>query len=88
MTGEFIHEYEYQEDGQTRLFKEPVRVTQNNNTDVCTINWTSGSTGELVILSSSGSLHVIYRGHEHKKDFKPTEMVSLTLKYLTAQCIF
>lgn len=68
MTGEVIHEYEYQEDGKTRLFKEPVRVTQNNNTDVCTINWTSGSTGELVILSFSGSLLVIYRGHEQKKE--------------------
>nr|XP_022336025.1 uncharacterized protein LOC111132501 [Crassostrea virginica] len=30
LTGDVIREYEYQEDGQTRLFTAPVRVTQND----------------------------------------------------------
>ena len=60
LTGDVIREYEYQEDGQTRLFTLPVRVTQNGNTDICVINWTSDTTGELIILSFSGCLKSVY----------------------------
>uniref|UniRef100_K1RF12 Uncharacterized protein n=1 Tax=Magallana gigas TaxID=29159 RepID=K1RF12_MAGGI len=63
LTGDIIREYEYQEDGQTRLFTLPVRVRQNGNTDICVINKTNESSSELVILSSSGCLKVVYRGH-------------------------
>ena len=47
MKGDVIREYEYQEDGQTRLFTIPKRIAQNGNTDICVINWTKESTGEL-----------------------------------------
>ena len=60
LTGDVIHEYEYQEDGQTRLFTVPWRVTQNDNTDICAINMKSETCSELVILSFSGSLKSVY----------------------------
>lgn len=54
LAGDVIREYEYQEDGQTRLFASPTRVKQNYNTDICVVNMTSDSTSELIIYSSSG----------------------------------
>lgn len=68
LTGDVIREYEYQEDGQTRLFTVPYKVRQNGNTDICVVNRTSQSTGELVILSSSGFLKYVYHGN-------PTDVV-------------
>uniref|UniRef100_K1RIS6 Tripartite motif-containing protein 38 n=1 Tax=Magallana gigas TaxID=29159 RepID=K1RIS6_MAGGI len=62
LTGDVIREYEYQGDGQTRLFTVPWRVKQNGNTDICVVNKTSESTSELMILSSSGCVKVVYRG--------------------------
>ena len=49
LAGNVIREYEYKEDGQTRLFTAPYRVIQNSNIDICVINWTSDSTSEFVI---------------------------------------
>ena len=46
LTGDLIHEYEYQEDGQTRL----LTVKQNGNTYVCVINRTNDSRNILLIL--------------------------------------
>ncbi|XP_022336251.2 uncharacterized protein LOC111132719 [Crassostrea virginica] len=67
LTGDVIHEYEYQDDGQTRLFTLPRRVTQNSNTDICVINRTSRTSGELMILSFSGSLKSVYPGQDQRK---------------------
>lgn len=64
LTGDVIHEYEFQEDGRTRLFFEPLRVKQNGNTDICVVNKTSETSSELVILSLSGSLKLVYRGQD------------------------
>ena len=75
LTGEVIREYEYQEDGQTRLFTLPVRITQNGNTDICVINETSNSTSELMILSFSGSLKSVYPEQEHSKKLTLTDIV-------------
>ncbi|XP_078336964.1 uncharacterized protein LOC144626565 [Crassostrea virginica] len=66
LTGDVIHEYEYQENGQTRLFTTPEKVTQNGNTDICVINTTSKTTVELLILSFSGSLKSVYPKREHR----------------------
>ena len=74
-TGDVIHEYEYQEDGQTRLFTEPERVTQNGNTDICVTNMTSDTTGELLILSFSGSMKSVYPKQEHRHIFFLTDVV-------------
>uniref|UniRef100_A0A8W8M5C0 B box-type domain-containing protein n=3 Tax=Magallana gigas TaxID=29159 RepID=A0A8W8M5C0_MAGGI len=73
LTGDVIREYEYQEDDQTMLFTVPWRVKQNGNTDICVVNRTSQSTGELVILSSSGFLKSVYHGQN--LNFNPTDVV-------------
>ncbi|XP_062611657.1 uncharacterized protein LOC134273474 [Saccostrea cucullata] len=75
VTGDVIHEYEYQEDGQTRLFSYPFRVTQNSNSDICVVNRTSEFTGGLMILSTSGHIKSIYRGQNLTKDFWPSNVV-------------
>nr|XP_022339233.1 uncharacterized protein LOC111134477 [Crassostrea virginica] len=75
LTGDVIREYEYQEDGQTRLFTLPLRVTQNGNTDICVINETSNTTGELLILSFSGSLKSVYPKQEHRHNFFLSDVV-------------
>uniref|UniRef100_A0A8W8MUN2 B box-type domain-containing protein n=1 Tax=Magallana gigas TaxID=29159 RepID=A0A8W8MUN2_MAGGI len=75
LTGDVIREYEYQEDGQTRLFTLPYRVRQNGNTDICVVNRTSTFTGELVILSFSGSLKSVYLGQKLMEKFSPTDVV-------------
>uniref|UniRef100_A0A8W8MDG1 B box-type domain-containing protein n=1 Tax=Magallana gigas TaxID=29159 RepID=A0A8W8MDG1_MAGGI len=73
LTGDVVREYEYQEDGQTRLFTVPRRVKQNGNTDICVENRTGEYTGELVILSSSGFLKSVYHGQ--KLTFDPSDVV-------------
>ncbi|XP_062581492.1 uncharacterized protein LOC134243277 [Saccostrea cucullata] len=75
VTGDVIHEYEYREDGQTRLFTFPLKVIQNSKSDICVVNHTSYTTGELVILSPSGRRKSVYRGQNLTKDFKPTDAV-------------
>ncbi|XP_061179500.1 uncharacterized protein LOC133188133 [Saccostrea echinata] len=75
VTGDVIHEYEYQEDGQTRLFTWPYRVTQNSNSDICVVNRTSNTTGDLVIMSPSGRMKSVYRGQNLTKNFFPTDVV-------------
>ena len=75
MTGDVIREYEYQEDGQTRLFTWPDRVTQNGNTDICVINRTSNSTSELLIFSYSGSLKSLYSAQDQGQKYKLADVV-------------
>ena len=74
ITGDIIREYEYQEDGQTRLFTWPSMVKQNGNTDIYVINWTSETTGDLVILFNAGSLKSVYSDHKEKSGFAPTDL--------------
>ncbi|XP_062597510.1 uncharacterized protein LOC134258926 [Saccostrea cucullata] len=75
LTGDVIQEYEYQEDGETRLFIAPIRLCQNNNTDTCVVNMTSDDTGEIVIVSLSGHLRSGYRGQNLKENFFPFDLV-------------
>ncbi|XP_062572810.1 uncharacterized protein LOC134234781 [Saccostrea cucullata] len=75
MTGDVIHEYEYQENGQTRLFKLPDAVTQNINSDICVVNHTNVFTGELMIMSPSGRIKSVYRGQNLTEKFHPTDVV-------------
>ncbi|XP_062607581.1 uncharacterized protein LOC134269408 [Saccostrea cucullata] len=75
VTGDVIHEYEYQEDGQTRLFTEPFRITQNSYSTICVMNSTSLKKGHLVIFSPSGRLKCIYKGQNLPKDFWPADVV-------------
>ena len=76
LTGDVIHEYEFQGDSQTRLFTSPYIVKQNGNTDICVTNWTSKTTGDLVILFYAGSLKSVYSGHKQKKEFAPTDLAN------------
>lgn len=75
LTGDVIREYEYHEDGKTRLFTVPWRVAQNGTTDICVVNRTSISTGELMILSFSGSIKSVYTGNNLVKVFSPINVV-------------
>ncbi|XP_078336962.1 uncharacterized protein LOC144626562 [Crassostrea virginica] len=75
LTGDVIREYEYHEDGQTRLFTFPDKVTQNGNTDICVINKTREYIGELLILSFSGSVKSVYPKQEHRHNFYLTDVV-------------
>ncbi|XP_062577175.1 uncharacterized protein LOC134239043 [Saccostrea cucullata] len=75
VTGDVIHEYEYQEDGHTRLFTGPYRVTQNSNSDICVVNRTSNIRGELVIMSPSGRMKSVYRGQNLAENFTPLDVV-------------
>lgn len=75
LQGHLIREYEYKEDDHTRLFILPVAVVQNGNTDICVINMTSKSHGELVILSSIGSVKSVYSGKNEGEAFLPTSTV-------------
>ena len=76
IAGDIIREYEYQEDGQTRLFTWPSMVKQNGNTDIYVINWTSETTGDLVILFNAGSLKSVYSDHKPKRGFAPTDLAN------------
>ncbi|XP_062599036.1 uncharacterized protein LOC134260499 [Saccostrea cucullata] len=75
VTGDVIHEYEYQEDGHTRLFTLPYRVTQNSNSDICVVNRTNPNEGELVIVSISGHMKTVYRGQNLAEAFRPGNVV-------------
>ncbi|XP_061178364.1 protein wech-like [Saccostrea echinata] len=75
VTGDVIHEYKYQEDGQSRLFTFPRSVTQNSNSDICVVNRTNPTAGELVIMSTSGRMKSVYRGRNLTEDFWPGNAV-------------
>jgi hypothetical protein len=74
LTGDVICDYEYQEDGQTRLFTVPFRVKQNGNSDICVVNRTSDDTGNMMILSLAGCLKSVYHGQNLKEDFAPYDV--------------
>ncbi|XP_062620541.1 uncharacterized protein LOC134282110 [Saccostrea cucullata] len=85
LTGDVIHEYEYQEDGQTRLFTMPYKVTQNSN--ICVVNRSSDTTGELVILSPSGHIKSVYSGQNLKESLNPSDIVCDSLyNILVSDC--
>ncbi|XP_062599672.1 uncharacterized protein LOC134261232 [Saccostrea cucullata] len=75
VTRDIIHEYEYQEDGQTKLFTLPFKVTQNSNSDICVVNRTRPAKGELVIMSPAGRMKSVYRGQNLTLNFCPTDLV-------------
>lgn len=75
LTGDVIRDYQYQEDGQTRLFTVSHKVKQNGNSDICVVNRTSQPLGELVILSFSGYLRKRYSGQKLVNEFTPTDVV-------------
>ncbi|KAK3104025.1 hypothetical protein FSP39_023752 [Pinctada imbricata] len=77
LTGKVLNTYEFREDGKTRLFTFPVRTTENKNTDVCVVNWLSGSNGELVVLYKDGHVKFTYRGEGLKSEtFMPSDVDS------------
>ncbi|XP_061169481.1 uncharacterized protein LOC133178805 [Saccostrea echinata] len=75
LTGDGIHEYEFREDGQTRLFTRPYRLCQNNNSDIYVTNSTKHETGEVVIVFARDRLRSVYRGQNLKEDFFPSDIV-------------
>ncbi|XP_062597747.1 uncharacterized protein LOC134259163 [Saccostrea cucullata] len=82
LTGDTIREYEYTPDGKTKLFTLPVKVTQNGNSDICVVNWSSRTKGNLVILSSAGHLRSIYSAQTLRWNFLPFDVVCDSLCYI------
>ncbi|XP_062599220.1 uncharacterized protein LOC134260691 [Saccostrea cucullata] len=70
MNGDLIHDYEYQEDGRTRIFVQPTSIAQNGNRDICVVNQSGDKTGDLVLLSFSGRTKSVYRGQNMSRYFK------------------
>ncbi|XP_062576262.1 uncharacterized protein LOC134238164 [Saccostrea cucullata] len=75
-TGDVINEFEFQEDKKTRLFTLPWRITKDGNKKIYVVNRTSLTSGDLVILSSSGRLISVYTGQRLKEDFTPCDVLS------------
>ncbi|XP_062597752.1 uncharacterized protein LOC134259167 [Saccostrea cucullata] len=82
LTGDTIREYEYTPDGKTKLFTLPVKVAQNGNSDICVVNWTSRTKGNLVILSSAGHIRSIYSGQTLRWNFLPFDVVCDSFCYI------
>ena len=73
LTGKVLHTYEFRMDGVTRLFTLPERTAENGNSDICAINSTSRSTGELIVLHADGRVRFTYHGQEGREcQFGPT----------------
>jgi hypothetical protein len=53
--------YQYEDDGKTKLFLYPYRVAENTNGDICVIDRTALDSGQLCVLSPSGTLRYRYR---------------------------
>ncbi|XP_062597507.1 uncharacterized protein LOC134258921 [Saccostrea cucullata] len=75
LTGDVIQEYEFQKNGQTRLFTVPYKLCQNKNSDICVVNMTSDCKGEVVIVSITGHLRSVFGGQNLEEDFWPTDIV-------------
>ncbi|XP_061165852.1 uncharacterized protein LOC133174773 [Saccostrea echinata] len=75
MTGDVIHEYEYQEDGETKLLTLPYRITQNGNCDICVANCTNEFTCVLLTMSPSGRMKSVYHGQNLTENFDPSDVV-------------
>ncbi|XP_061184979.1 uncharacterized protein LOC133192992 [Saccostrea echinata] len=75
MTGDVIHEYEYQEDGETKLLTLPYRITQNGNCDICVANCINEFTCVLLIMSPSGRMKSVYHGQNLTENFDPSDVV-------------
>ena len=76
LTGKVLNTYEFREDGVTRLFTLPMRTAENGNSDICVINFTSRTTGELVVLHTDGRVRFTYHGQEGSKfKFNPSDVV-------------
>ena len=73
LTGKVLHTYEFRKDGITRLFTVPARTAENGNSDMCVINFTSGSTGDLIVLYRDGRMRFTYRGQDGRK-FDPRDV--------------
>ncbi|KAK3102652.1 hypothetical protein FSP39_012904 [Pinctada imbricata] len=75
LTGEVVQTYEFREDGKTRLFTIPTRMTENKNTDICVVNWLMKESGELIVLKKDGRVKFTYRGEELKSEkFDPVDV--------------
>ncbi|KAK3093617.1 hypothetical protein FSP39_018191 [Pinctada imbricata] len=75
LTGSIKKTYAYEEDNTTPLFTYPESVTQNTNTDICVINFSSESTGHLCVLHASGKVRFTYKGQSDSESlFFPSDV--------------
>ena len=79
VAGKVVSKFEFREDGTTRLFTFPTRTRENGNYDICVINGTSASSGELIVLHRDGRVRFTYCGEEDSI-FGPTDVACDSLR--------
>lgn len=70
--GRVLKEYEFELDGQTRLFACPYRAVQNGNLDICVVDVLTANSGRVVVLRKEGALKFRYFGFDSTKPFDPS----------------
>lgn len=64
--------FQYADDEKTSLFLYPYRMAENTKGDICVINRTGTTSGQVCVLSSVGKLQFYYNGTgPNKYDFDP-----------------
>lgn len=62
--GQTIQEIKNSND--SRLFTKPYRVSENRNSDILVVDWTSDRTSRLIVLDKTGKLKCVCRGRPRK----------------------
>lgn len=57
---------EIKNSSETRLFTKPYRVSENRNSDILVVDWTSERTSRLVVLDKTGKLKCVCRGRPRR----------------------
>ncbi|KAK3099171.1 hypothetical protein FSP39_000471 [Pinctada imbricata] len=78
----YSNEYElkdsYEIYEESRLFRRPYRVAENNNGDICVSDRTSMGSGRVIVLFSNGKLRFVYEGpsnNQCERKFAPAGIV-------------
>jgi hypothetical protein len=76
LSGEITRDYEYREDGKTRMFTLPRRAIQRRNGDICVIDFLNETQGIIHVLSSEGQKLGAYTGQNLERNFLPTDILA------------
>lgn len=76
LSGEVTRDYEYREDGKSRLFTLPRRAIQKRNGDICVIDFLSETQGIIHVISIEGQKLSAYTGQNLEQNFLPTDILA------------
>lgn len=76
ISGDVLRDYEFREDGKSRMFTLPRRVIQRKNSDICVLDFINERQGILQVLTMEGEKLSVYTGRELDQDFMPTDVIS------------